>query len=206
MNITAVFGSPRKKGNSETLGEAFLQEAERGGAKVERYHVNKLNISGCRSCYACKKDREDCILKDDATPILESVHECDVLLFAFPVYFFDVPAQMKAFIDRWFSFFKPNFHARSDPSRLPQGKTAVLAVAQNAPEDLFKDLVQRYDYLFGRFGFKTMHLIRGGELGEGKGEAAARDDLMQRARFVARRVLSGEPSDLFIPPYRVLPK
>ena len=100
MNITAVFGSPRAKGNSETLGEAFLQEAERGGAKVERFHVNRLDISGCQSCYACKKDRESCVLKDDATTILESVRVCDVLLLAFPVYFFDLPAQMKALIDR----------------------------------------------------------------------------------------------------------
>jgi len=201
MKIVAVFGSPRKGGNSDTLAEIFLQEAERMGAEVERFRLKDLKYNGCIACNSCKTKSEKCVLKDDLIPVLEAVRETETLLVSTPVYFFDMPSQLKAFMDRWYSFFKPNYFARKDLSRLPSGKNVIFVTSQRAPESLFMDFIQRYNYMFKLFGFKRMHLIRGCKLGDDLNDAAKREDLLEKARQTASRVLAGEPSDADIPPY-----
>jgi len=194
MKIAAVFGSPRKKGNSATLAEAFLHEAEHLGAVVERFHLSAMQYQGCIACYSCKKKTEQCALEDDLTPVLKSVYEADTLLVATPVYFFDMPSQLKAFIDRWYSFFKPRFHETNDISRIPEGKNIVFVVTQRAHDNMFIDFIQRYDLAFRLFGFKPMYLIRGCDLGDSRSAASKRPDLLETARMTARRLMAGEPS------------
>jgi multimeric flavodoxin WrbA len=195
MKIVAVFGSPRKNGNSATIAEAFLQEAERLGASVERFHLNSMNYQGCIACYSCKKKGEQCALNDDLTPLLNAVYEAETLLVATPVYFFDMPAQLKAFIDRWYSFFKPRFHETTDISRIPKGKNIVFIVTQRAHDDVFIDFIQRYDLVFKLFRFNPMYLIRGCDLGDSRSAAAKRPDLLEMAQITAGKVMAGEPSD-----------
>ena len=203
MRIVAAFGSPRKGGNSDTLAEAFLHEAERLGADVERFRLNTLKFQGCIACNECKTKTERCVLKDDLAPALDAVREADTLLIATPVYFGDMPSQLKAFMDRCYSFYKPNYFARKDRSRLPPGKNLVFVISQRAPESFFVDFIQRYNFIFKAFGFNTPHLIRGCELGDNRNAAADRGDLLEKARSTARRVLAGEPSDANIAPYRL---
>jgi len=206
MKIVAVLGSPRKNGNSETLAEAFLEEAERLGAQVERFRLSALTYQGCTACLACKTTSERCVLKDELTPVLDALIEADTFVLAVPLYFLDMPSQVKALIDRWFSFLKPGHLARPDPSRLLAGKQMVLVVAQGAPESYFVDFVVRYDFIFKLLGFQPMHLIRGARLSGDPNDAAKRDDLLEKARITARKVLAGEPSDADIPAYALRSK
>jgi NAD(P)H-dependent FMN reductase len=201
MEIAAVFGSPRKNGNSATLAETFLAVMEPAGARVRRIHLRRLRYSGCIACNACKRTAERCVLDDGLTAALEAVRAADAVLIATPVYFYDVPSQLKAFLDRWYAFFKPNYFARPDASRLPPGKTGILLVAQRAPESYFFDAAVRLAHLLRRFGFGEIHGVRGGGLGDAPDAAARRGDLLARTRAAARRVLAGEPADPPIPPY-----
>jgi multimeric flavodoxin WrbA len=201
MKIAAVFGSPRQGANSETIAEAFLAEAQRLGATTERFHLHKMDYQGCIACMACKTTGEKCGLHDDLSAALDAVSKADIVLLATPVYFLDMPSQMKAFIDRWFSFFKPDYFRRKDLSRLAAGKSIVFVVTQGAPEASFPDFVQRYDFIFRMFGFAPMYLVRGCAMGPSPQAAAKRDDLLEKARDVARRVTAGEPSQDAIPPY-----
>lgn len=201
MELAAVFGSPRRQGNSATLAETFLETAEAAGARVRRFHLGRLHPSGCIACQACKTRSERCVLEDDLTGALEAVREADGLLIATPVYFYDVPAQLKAFLDRWYSFFKPEYFAREDASRLPPGKTGVLVVTQRAPEEFFSDTVVRLAHLLRRFGFGPIHAVRGGGLGDSPDAARRRGELLERARAAARRVIAGEPPPEPIPAY-----
>lgn len=201
MKIAAVLGSPRKNGNSETLAEAFLEEAERLGAQVERFRLSALTYQGCTACLACKTTSEHCVLEDDLTPVLDALTEADTFLLAVPLYFLDMPSQVKALVDRWFSFLKPGHLTRPDASRLLAGKQMVLVVSQGAPESYFLDFVIRYHFIFKLLGFQPMHLIRGARLSNDPHDAAKRDDLLDKARTTARKVLAGEPSDADIPPY-----
>jgi multimeric flavodoxin WrbA len=194
MKITAVFGSPRKGRNSESLAEELLKEAERLGAKVERFRLSEMRYRGCIACDGCKTGSERCVLKDDLSRTLEAMAETDVLVIATPIYFGDMPSQMKGFVDRWYSFFKPNYFAREDKRRLAGGKTAVLVVTQGAPETAFTEFIERLGRIAGVFGFEKRHVIRGCQLRNEPDVAANRPALLELARETAGRVMAGEPS------------
>jgi multimeric flavodoxin WrbA len=203
MKIAAIFGSPRLKGNSATLAEAFLQEAERLGAEVDRFHLQTMKYGGCLGCNACKTKTDRCVLQDDLSLALEAVRATETILIATPVYALDVPAQLKALMDRWYSFFKPYYYRGKDVSRLIPGKKIIFVITQRGPELNFMDVVPRYDFIFRLFGFQPMYLIRGCKLGDDPKAAAKRTDLLELARETARRVMAGEPSVSDIPSYQV---
>jgi multimeric flavodoxin WrbA len=201
MKIAAVFGSPRKGANSETIAEAFLQEAQKLGAQVERFSLCRMKFQGCIACMACKTKGEVCGLHDDLTAALQAVSGADVVLLATPVYFFDMPSLMKGFIDRWFSFFKPDYFKRKDLSRLASGKKIVFIVTQGAPETSFADFIGRYDFIFRLFGFEPMYLVRGCAMAPSPDAASKRPELLEKARRIAGLVMAGQPSEDSIPPY-----
>lgn len=200
MKITALFGSPIKMGNTETMAEAFLAECAAGGAEVTRWRLNELEYKGCSACMACKTRLEECALRDGLTPVLRSVHEADVVLIATPVYFFDVTSQLKGFIDRCYSFLTPHWYKMKDMSRLKPGKELVFVVAQGGAERVFHDMLQRYSAIFSTLGFNPLHLIRGCGL-RGPAAIAAHPELLELARKKAGLVLAGAPSSDSIPPY-----
>ena len=122
MKVLCVQGSPRKKGNSATIARKFLEVAEDRGATIETYMLNDLDFKPCQACYACKTKLEHCALKDDLTPVLKALGECDLVVIATPVYYSDISAQTKAFIDRTFSFVNPDFPKDLIPCVLPRVK------------------------------------------------------------------------------------
>ena len=99
MNILCILGSPRKKGNSETLTNQVIAELE-GRHTVTTLRLNPLDISPCQGCGGCNKSGT-CVIDDDMTPLYQQVDEADRLLLATPVYFYNVSGQMKCFIDRF---------------------------------------------------------------------------------------------------------
>jgi multimeric flavodoxin WrbA len=71
--------------------------------------------------------------------------ECDLVVIATPVYYGDISAQTKAFIDRTFSFVKPDFHEIPNPVRFAPGKKMVWIITQESPEEMHNDIFQRYE-------------------------------------------------------------
>ncbi len=188
--IVCVLGSPRLQGNSSAIAKRFCQEAETLGASVETFPLNKLSYRGCQGCMACKTKLDRCILEDDLARVLDAVREADVLVMSSPVYYGDVSSQLKAFIDRTFSYLTPNFATDPNPSRLRPGKKLVFILAQAQPDErLFADIYPRYEGFFKWYGFDGNHLIRCAGV-QGKGEAEKRADVMARAAEVARSVLA----------------
>jgi multimeric flavodoxin WrbA len=138
----------------------------------------------------CKTISEKCVLKDDLANVLESLKEADVIVMALPVYCSDVPGQFKCFVDRTYSYMKPNYLSDSNPSRVPPGKKLVFILTQGAPmEDLFADVPQRYMGFFKRsMGFAETHLIRGIGVGGG-GALGVPDSYLQKAEELARSIV-----------------
>lgn len=188
--VVCVLGSPRLQGNSSAIAKRFCQEAEALGASVETFPLNKLSYRGCQGCMACKTKLDHCVLEDDLAKVLDAVREADVLVVASPVYYGDVSSQLKAFIDRTFSYLTPNFTTDPNPSRLRPGKKLVFIQAQAQPDErLFADIFPRYEGFFKWYGFDGTHLIRCAGV-QGKGEAEQRPDVMAKAVAVARAVLA----------------
>jgi len=192
--IVCLLGSPRPKGNSAVMAQSLCEAAEAAGAEVQTFVLNKLTYRGCQGCLACKKDAESCVLDDDLTPVLEAVRGCDVLVLATPVYFGEVTAQLKGFIDRTFAYLKGGYQhlPRGERSRLASGKTLVFVIAQGHPrEDLFTDIFPRYQYLLNWQGFTKSHLLRACSVYH-QGDAAARPEVLEEARSLGRELAAAE--------------
>ena len=104
MNIVVLSGSPRKGGNTAIMVEAFKEGAESAGHAVEVVDVAARKISPCRACKHCFSHGGDCAIPDDMAEIRESLKRADMLVFASPIYWFDVSAQLKLAIDRMYAF------------------------------------------------------------------------------------------------------
>ena len=103
--ITAIYGSPRKNGNTAILMEQFLKGIEERedysetDVEIKKILVSDLDISPCRECGNCLKTGE-CIVSDDMQEIYRLLIEADFIAVASPVFFTSVSAYLKAVIDR----------------------------------------------------------------------------------------------------------
>lgn len=97
--VLGISGSPRRNGNTELLLKELLNGAEASGLETELIILGELSISPCTSCDSCQKDGQ-CVINDDMQLMYGKLLEADYVVFASPVYFKGVSAQMKALIDR----------------------------------------------------------------------------------------------------------
>ena len=100
MNILVLNGSPRKKGNTEIMADAFIKGASEQGHQVEKVNLGHMKIAPCLACEFCFTHNGVCVQKDDMAEILDKMVEADVIVLATPVYFYTMDAQMKTLIDR----------------------------------------------------------------------------------------------------------
>lgn len=102
--IVVITGSPRKNGNSMVMANAFIKAAEAKGHIVTRFDAAMKNVGGCRACETCFKAGKACSFDDDFNTIAPAILEADAVVFATPVYWYSIPAQIKGVIDKLFSF------------------------------------------------------------------------------------------------------
>lgn len=102
--IVVITGSPRKDGNSFAMTDAFIRAAEEKGHSVTRFDAVQKNVGGCHACETCYKTGKPCSFDDDFNEIAPALLEADVVVFSMPVYWYSIPAQIKAVIDKMYSF------------------------------------------------------------------------------------------------------
>lgn len=105
--ILIISASPAKDGNTDLLAGEFKRGAEEAGHKVEQVFLRQKNIGYCRACNYCKRPETSgiCAFKDDMAELMEQFRAADVIVLATPVYYYNVNAQMKTFIDRTYADF-----------------------------------------------------------------------------------------------------
>jgi multimeric flavodoxin WrbA len=190
MKISCLLGSPRKNSNSAAIAARFTETAAALGAQVETVVLNQLTYRGCQACLACKTSSEKCVLDDGLAGVLESLKNADIIVMALPVYCSDIPGQVKCFIDRTYSYMKPNYLSDSNPSRVPLGKKLVFIITQGAPVvEMFADVPERYQSFLKRsMGLGETHLIRGIGVGGG-GAVGVPDQYLKKAEDLARSLV-----------------
>lgn len=97
--ILILSTSPRAGGNSEILADAFIKGAAESGHEVEKLCLYGKEIGFCKGCLACQST-ERCVIRDDAGEIVEKMRGADILVFATPIYFYEMSGQMKTLLDR----------------------------------------------------------------------------------------------------------
>ena len=161
MKISCLLGSPRLNGNCAVLLKRFRDTAQAFGAEIDYYALRNLHYCGCLGCLGCKTRSDQCVVQDDLTPVLESVREAETLVMATPVYLREMTSLLRAFVERTYSFFLPDFHTNPKPSRLKPGKKLVFIQVQGQADDkLFADIFPRIEPLFKRYGYAEMHVAR----------------------------------------------
>lgn len=99
-NVLILSGSPRKEGNSDLLCTSFMKGAKENGNNVKIMRIAEMKIDFCSACYYCSSHNGECVKKDDMLEIMNAIIESDILVFASPVYFYSIDAQLKTVIDR----------------------------------------------------------------------------------------------------------
>jgi multimeric flavodoxin WrbA len=104
MKVLGIHSSPFKEGNTAFLLNLALEEAAKTeGVTTEAVALSGLAIGDCRHCNWCIAQQTPdklCSIEDDASPILQKIKECDVLVLASPVYFGRLSGSMACLIDR----------------------------------------------------------------------------------------------------------
>ncbi|RLE60707.1 MAG: flavodoxin family protein [Thermoprotei archaeon] len=130
MKIIGLNGSPRRYGNTAKMLEVALETAKTLGASVERIDLYQYKIEPCVGCLSddelvCKLP---CKIRDDMETIYNKIQEADGIIFATPVYWFNMSGVMKNFIDRITVFENMIHHVGRS---LVEGKVAGIIAAGN---------------------------------------------------------------------------
>ncbi len=145
--ITAVYGSPRRAGNTAVLLKYAVVGAESAGATVDEIVLRDQRISPCLEIYACKKNGE-CAIKDDFAAARDRLLTADAIMIASPIFFYTVSAHTKMLMDRCQSLWvKKYWVAPDDTPQGPPTKNALfISVGATQGKKLFEGalLTMRY--------------------------------------------------------------
>lgn len=97
--VLIISTSLRKNSNSEALADAFAKGAQSAGNHVEQVTLRDKALAFCKGCLACQTTG-NCVIKDDAVSITEKMCSADVIVFATPIYYYEMSGQMKTLLDR----------------------------------------------------------------------------------------------------------
>ena len=107
--VLVISTSLRGVSNSHALAEAFAQGARQGGNEVELLTLHHQDIKFCIGCLSCVKTGK-CVIPDDAPAITAKMHDADVLVFATPIYYYEMSGQMKTLLDRANPLYGGDYH------------------------------------------------------------------------------------------------
>ena len=110
--VLIVSASPRKNSNSEALALAFAEGAREAGHTAEFVSLRGKTVNFCRGCFVCQ-EKQRCVIRDDADEICQKALTADVLVFATPIYYYEMSGQLKTLLDRLNPLF-PSDYAFTD--------------------------------------------------------------------------------------------
>lgn len=144
MKILVLTGSPRKGGNSNTLADNFIRGAEEAGHQVFRFDAAFKEVHPCIGCNKCGMNGP-CIFKDDFEFVRQHIVDADMVVFATPMYYFGISAQLKAVIDR--------FYAINGQIHRPKKAALIVTYADNSPEKE-NVIINHYKVLLNYLGWQ----------------------------------------------------
>lgn len=186
MKVLAIVGSPRLNGNTSFLVDQALAEAEKLGAETEKIVLAQHKVNPCLGHDDCASFAS-CTQKDDAGWILDKLYEADGVILASPVYYYNVSAQMKAFMDRNFFPYNKNRQAKA------RAVGIIIVAEAEGIEDTLHTLHQFIDSVFS-IG-KSRSLVVSGYAGRA-GEAAKDAKLVTEARSLGRKIVASLKQEL----------
>ena len=161
--IMVLNGSPRKSGNTSALVDAFVRGAEEAGHRVTVFHLDSMDIHGCKGCSGGHSSRDcPCVQKDDMAQIYPVARQADVIVLASPLYYWNMSGQLRVAVDRLFALEEAD-------GNLLRGNGRSCALLMTAEGHDFEDVVRYYDHLMEHLRWKNLgHVLAGGNGGAGE--------------------------------------
>lgn len=147
--IVAVYGSPRRRGNTALLLQRAVQGARETGAEVEEVILRDMKMSPCLEIYACKETGR-CAIQDDFQNLYDLFHSCRGLILATPIFFYTVSAHTKIMMDRCQSLWVKKYWIDKVPfgqGRLKR-KGLFISVGATQGKRLFDGVLLTVKYFF----------------------------------------------------------
>ncbi|HUU55430.1 MAG TPA: NAD(P)H-dependent oxidoreductase [Armatimonadota bacterium] len=189
MEIVAICGSPRPKGNTATLMEALLEGAREAGAKTTRFDPARMRIQDCNAGDECLVSPEaPCKLDDDMAEIYAALRRADAWVFGTPVYHAHVTGTLKRVIDRMYAFYT----TESGEWQLGlEGRRcgAVIVVQADAEQETPRRVAEYLEQILRAYNVDVVGRIAESSL-TGPTDAAGRPDLLARAKELGRELAS----------------
>jgi len=147
--IVAIYGSPRRRGNTATLLKQAVAGAREAGAHVEEVVLRDLKLSPCLEIYSCRQDGE-CRIQDDFQRVRELVLACGGLMLASPIFYYAVSAHTKILMDRFHSLWvKRNWvDAGRDRPTAGRRKGVFISAGATRGKRLFEGTLLSVRYFF----------------------------------------------------------
>lgn len=171
MKILVLNGSPKgEKSNTMHLTKAFLEGMEEiVEPDTEILPVYKMNIKPCIGCFSCwSKTPGKCCIQDDMASVIEKILAADLIIWSFPLYYFNMPSQLKAVMDRQLPmnlpFMVKGSENGSHPSRYDMsGKRFVFISTCGfyTPKGNYISLNLQLDRLLGKGNYETLYCGEG---------------------------------------------
>ena len=147
--IVAIFGSPRRKGNTSTLLKKAVEGARDSGAEVEEIVLRDLKMSPCLEIYGCKQAGE-CAIKDDFQMVRDKMLDSQGLMLASPVFFYAVSSHTKILMDRFQSLWVKKNWVDKTPrdDQIVKRKGLFISVGATRGKKLFDGMLLSVRYFF----------------------------------------------------------
>ena len=126
MKILLISGSPHKAGTTSVLIKAFSRGAESAGHEVYHFNAGEKEVHPCIACEKCHSAVSACVFRDAFDEIRDMLIEADAVVFASPIYYYGLTAQLKAVIDR--------FYAINEQLRAAKKTALLMACGDNTME------------------------------------------------------------------------
>lgn len=166
--IVVLNGSPRRNGNTSALVRKFTEGAESSGNTVEEFFLDSMDIRGCKGCFGGHSSRKcPCVQKDDMVQIYPAVRECDLVVLATPLYYWNMSGQIRTVVDRLFAL-------EEGDGNLLRGNGRASALLMAAEGNGFEDVLLYYEHLMEHLRWKNLgHVLAGGngDVGDIEGKA-----------------------------------
>lgn len=155
--IVILNGSPRRKGNTSALVKSFTEGAEHNGNTVTEFFLSSMDIHGCKGCLSGHSSKDcPCVQHDDMDNIYPAVKDCDVIVLATPLYYWNMSGQIRTAIDRLFAL-------EEGDGNLLRGHDRACALLMAAEGHGFADVLTYYDHLMEHLHWKNLgHVLAGG--------------------------------------------
>ncbi|MBF0451555.1 MAG: NAD(P)H-dependent oxidoreductase [Candidatus Magnetomorum sp.] len=189
MLVLGIQGSPREKGNTKALLSAFMDTAQKTGAETIVVNAYKTHIQPCIECGICEKNGFCSINDDMQNEIYPLLRRADIIVLASPIFFYNVTAPLKAFIDRSQTFWARKYRLNLEDPRRKFRKGLLLALGATKGQNLFQGTLATAKYFYDAVGATNAGALTYRKI-EAPGDLQAHPTAISDAQNIAQELLT----------------